>query len=181
MRRRRRAFRARAVVAGGVSYIGSSSYLPTNEEAKRFAIAGAGVLFVVKVLAALITAGLVAGLFPAFSNAIADAALSHSLRRFVLLALLGFGGGGSRARSDTPAPSVFRGHRHRAHAAWRSTCFSSCFPTSMPACSRVLRFPAGYSSAPASLARRGGWACLSCLSSVSSRHRHRSRTRARSR
>ncbi len=79
-----------ASVLGGVIYTGSSSYLPTTEEAKRFAIAGAGVLLVVRVIAAVIAAGLFAGLFPAFTVQVVDRALSRSPRRFILLALLGF-------------------------------------------------------------------------------------------
>ncbi len=81
---------ASALVTGGVTYTGSSSYLPTTEEAKRFAIAGAGVFLIVKVIAAAIAAGLIAGLFPAFTEKVVEKTLSRSPRRFVLLALLGF-------------------------------------------------------------------------------------------
>lgn len=80
-----------AVVDDGVTYVGASSYLPTVEQAKTFAIAGASVFFVVRILAILIGAALLAGLFPAFSQLVADKALSHSPGRFILLALLGFG------------------------------------------------------------------------------------------
>ncbi|MDB5264815.1 MAG: hypothetical protein JWN64_386 [Parcubacteria group bacterium] len=80
-----------SMVHGGVTYTGSSSYLPTVEEAKTFAIAGAGVFFVVRVIAALVAAGLVGGLFPIFAERVADRALGRSLRSFILLALLGFG------------------------------------------------------------------------------------------
>ena len=81
---------ATAVIDGGVDYTGAASYLPTIEQAKTFAIAGAGVLFVVRIIALLILAGLLAGLFPVFSQLVADRALSYTPGRFVLLALLGF-------------------------------------------------------------------------------------------
>jgi MFS family permease len=72
-------------------YTGSSAYLPTTEEAKRFALAGAGVLLVVRIIAAVIVASLVAGLFPSFTKLVVDKAIARSPRRFILLALLGFG------------------------------------------------------------------------------------------
>jgi len=79
-----------AVIDGGVAYTGGSSYLPTVEEAKRFAIAGAGVFFVASILAAVIAAGLLAGLFPLFTSRVTDRVLAPSPRRFILHALLGF-------------------------------------------------------------------------------------------
>lgn len=81
---------ASATVEGGVAYTGSFAYLPTNEEARTFALAGASILFVVQIVAALIAVGLLAGLFPAFTRALIDKALVRSPRRFVLRALLGF-------------------------------------------------------------------------------------------
>ncbi len=78
------------VVDGGVTYTGTS-YLPTTAQAQTFAIAGAGVFFLVRILAAVIGAGLFAGLFPRFAQAVADRALSFSVKRFILLTLLGFG------------------------------------------------------------------------------------------
>lgn len=79
-----------ATVEKGVAYTGSSSFLPTNEEAKRFAIAGAGVMVIVRVLAVVIAAGLVAGLFPAMTMLITERVIGVSARRSILLALLGF-------------------------------------------------------------------------------------------
>ena len=79
-----------ASIEGGVVYTGASSYLPTVEQAKTFALAGASVFFVVRIFAVLIAAALLAGLFPAFSQAVADRALSRTPGRFALLALLGF-------------------------------------------------------------------------------------------
>jgi hypothetical protein len=78
------------IVDGGVEYVGKS-FLPTKSEAQTFALAGAGIFFIVRILAAIIAAGLFAGLFPRFSQAVSDLALSRSVRRFALLALLGFG------------------------------------------------------------------------------------------
>jgi cytoskeletal protein CcmA (bactofilin family) len=80
-----------AVIDGDVAYTGSASFLPTKEEAKTFAIAGAGLFFIVRILSGMVAAGLVAGLFPAFANDVASRILLRSPRRFVLLALLGFG------------------------------------------------------------------------------------------
>lgn len=79
-----------AKIAGGVTYTGDS-YLPSIEEAQRFAIVGAGIFFLVRILAAVIAVGLLAGLFPRFAQAVADRALSASFTRFVLHAFLGFG------------------------------------------------------------------------------------------
>lgn len=79
-----------ATIAGEVTYIGGSSYLPTVEQAKTFALAGASVFFVVRILAVVIAAALLAGLFPQFTQAVADRVLSRTPGRFALLALLGF-------------------------------------------------------------------------------------------
>jgi hypothetical protein len=81
---------ADAVIDGGVTYTGKS-FLPTTEEAKTFAVAGASIFFLVRVLALVIAAGLMGGLFPHLAQAVADRALSYSTKRFILLALLGFG------------------------------------------------------------------------------------------
>jgi cytoskeletal protein CcmA (bactofilin family) len=79
------------LVDGGVVYTGSSSYLPTNQQAQTFAIAGASILFLVQLLAVIILTGLLAGLFPVFTERVADRTLEPSTLRFVLLTLLGFG------------------------------------------------------------------------------------------
>lgn len=80
-----------AIIDGGTHYVGSASFLPTAEEARTFAIAGFGIFFAVRLVAAMLAAGLVAGLFPLFSRRIVEEALGRSLKRFVLLVLLGFG------------------------------------------------------------------------------------------
>lgn len=83
---------ATALIDGGASYIGSSSFLPTSQEAHTFAIAGATILFIVHLSAVLVLAGLLAGLFPLFTERVAERTLvQHSAGKFVLLALLGFG------------------------------------------------------------------------------------------
>lgn len=78
------------VVTNGVIYTGASNFLPTVEQAETFALAGASVFFVVRILAVLIAAAVLAGLFPQFSQYVADRALAPSPGRFALLALLGF-------------------------------------------------------------------------------------------
>lgn len=81
-----------ARIEGGSIYVGSSSFLPSTEEAHTFAIAGATILFVVHLIAVLILAGLLAGLFPHFTERVAERSLAdRSPGGFVLLALLGFG------------------------------------------------------------------------------------------
>lgn len=81
-----------ALVDGGATYIGTSSFLPTTQEAKTFAVAGATILFIVHLFAVLILAGLLAGLFPIFTERVAERTIgAHSPRSFILLTLLGFG------------------------------------------------------------------------------------------
>jgi cytoskeletal protein CcmA (bactofilin family) len=79
------------VIDGGTTYIGSSSFLPTSQEAHTFAVAGATILFIVHLLAVLVLAGLLAGLFPVFTERVAEKALTRTPGTFVLYALLGFG------------------------------------------------------------------------------------------
>lgn len=73
-----------------VNYIGSAPYLPTVQQAKTFAIAGLWVFFLVQVAAAIVATGLIAGLFPAFSERMIETILTRGPERFILLALLGF-------------------------------------------------------------------------------------------
>lgn len=81
---------ASATIIGGVTYTGSSSFLPTAEEAHTFALAGVGVFFLVRLVAGALAAGLIAGIFPMLARRVADTALTRSWKRFVLLMLLGF-------------------------------------------------------------------------------------------
>lgn len=79
-----------SATVGSVAYTGSSAFLPTTEEAETFALAGLGVFFVVRLISAAVASGLMAGLFPAFSQRIVDRTLTQSVGRFSLLALIGF-------------------------------------------------------------------------------------------
>ena len=79
-----------AVIEGGATYTGAASYLPSEEEAARYALAGAGVFFLVKALAALVAAGLIVGLFPQLSERMVHTTLQARPRQFVLRTLLGF-------------------------------------------------------------------------------------------
>src|SRR5262249_49067250 len=81
---------ASAVVGGGVTYTGKS-FLPTTQEAQTFAIAGASIFFFVRILALLIAVGVFGALLPHLAQAVSDRALGYSVKRFVLLTLLGFG------------------------------------------------------------------------------------------
>ncbi|CAN5737793.1 hypothetical protein BH11PAT2_BH11PAT2_00180 [soil metagenome] len=78
-------------IDGVTTYTGSYSYVPTNEEAQRYAIAGAGIFFIVRVLATIIVAGLLAGLFPLFTETVIGSVLPIEPRKLVLTGLLGFG------------------------------------------------------------------------------------------
>lgn len=82
---------ASAKIDGGTTYTGSYAYVPTNAEAQKFAIAGAGIFFIVRLLAMLITAGLIAGLFPRFTHALAERVYVRRPGRLALVTLLGFG------------------------------------------------------------------------------------------
>lgn len=82
---------ASAQIDGGTTYTGSYAYVPTNAEAQKFAIAGAGIFFMVRLLAMMITAGLIAGLFTRFTLALADRVYVRRPGRLALVALLGFG------------------------------------------------------------------------------------------
>jgi hypothetical protein len=81
-----------AHVDGEVNYIGSAPYLPTTQQAKTFALAGLWVFFLVQLAAAIVAAGLITGLFPAFTDRVVELTLTRSVERFILLALLGFAG-----------------------------------------------------------------------------------------
>ena len=78
-----------AVIDGGAHYTGAS-YLPSTTEARTLAFVSVGVFLIVKILSALILAGLLAGLFPRLSQAIALRAFSSSTRSVFLTILLGF-------------------------------------------------------------------------------------------
>lgn len=78
-----------ARVDGGVVYIGSASFLPTAEEAQAFALAGVGIFLLVRLIAVVLAAGLLAGLFPVFSRRIVDDVLSRSFSGFMRTFVIG--------------------------------------------------------------------------------------------
>lgn len=78
-----------AHIAGGVQYRGPS-YLPSSEQAHALILAGFGVFLFIRFLAAIILAGLIAGLFPQFTRAVAQRAFRDNVRSHLLTLLLGF-------------------------------------------------------------------------------------------
>lgn len=79
-----------ATIAGGVSYT-NASYLPDIGTSRVLALISLGFFLFVRILGALILAGLLAGLFPKLAEAVADRASSGRLRSILLQVLLGFG------------------------------------------------------------------------------------------
>lgn len=78
-----------ATTIGGVIYTGSSSFLPTAEEARAFALAGVGVFFAVRLVAGALAAGLIVGLFPALARRMRDEILGRSWKHALALMVLG--------------------------------------------------------------------------------------------
>ncbi len=78
------------VIDGPVTYTGAS-FLPTSQEASAFALAGMGIFFLVRIIGALIVAGLLVGLFPAFTNKVTRQVTDEPLKHTLLMLLLGFG------------------------------------------------------------------------------------------
>lgn len=81
---------ASARIEGGVSYIGSSSFLPTTEQAHTFALAGIGVLFIVRLVAGALAAALLVGLFPTVTNRLVSGVFSSGASGFMRAFLIGF-------------------------------------------------------------------------------------------
>lgn len=79
-----------AVIDGSVTYTGAS-FLPTSQEASAFALAGMGIFFLVRIIGALIVAGLLVGLFPAFTNKVTRQVTDEPFKHTLLMLLLGFG------------------------------------------------------------------------------------------
>ena len=77
------------VIDGGVRYTGSSAYIPTYQQAQRYALIGLLVFFAVRVLAGIIVAGLLVGLFPAFSERVVNRIVTNDVGRAVKLLLIG--------------------------------------------------------------------------------------------
>lgn len=81
---------ASVVIDGGITYT-SASYLPNPGTSRILAIVSIAVFLLVRILGALILAGLLAGLFPRLAVAVIDRAYTNSARETLLTMLLGFG------------------------------------------------------------------------------------------
>lgn len=80
---------ASATIGGGVRYT-NASYLPSASTSRALAFVSMGVFLLVRILGALILAGLLAGLFPRLAEAITERAYTQSPRNILLTMLLGF-------------------------------------------------------------------------------------------
>ncbi|MHB8660504.1 MAG: hypothetical protein ACYC75_00980 [Minisyncoccota bacterium] len=78
-----------AAVTGGVEYT-SASYLPNVGTSRVLVLISMGFLVFVRILGALLLAGLLAGLFPRLAETIADRAYAGRPRSILLTMLLGF-------------------------------------------------------------------------------------------
>lgn len=78
-----------ASVVGGVTYT-EVSYLPGANVSRTLALASIGIFLLARVLAVLVLAGLLTGLFPRFADAIIDEAYGGRPRHILLVMLLGF-------------------------------------------------------------------------------------------
>ena len=78
-----------ARVVGETVYT-QASYLPGADVSRTLAIASIGIFLVVRILALLILAGLLAGLFPRLADTVIDEGYERSVRHTLLTTLLGF-------------------------------------------------------------------------------------------
>ena len=78
-----------AVISGGVEYT-NASYLPDVGTSRLLAVISIGFFLFVRILGALILAGLLAGLFPRLAEAVVERAYSSRTSRILLTAMLGF-------------------------------------------------------------------------------------------
>lgn len=76
-------------IRGGVEYT-SASYLPDASTSRILAIASIGFFLLVRILGALILAGLLAGLFPRLAESVTELAYTARPSRILLTILLGF-------------------------------------------------------------------------------------------
>jgi len=81
---------ASASIAGGVEYT-NASYLPDAGTSRTLALVSVGFFLFVRILGALILAGLLAGLFPRFAELVVERAYAGRARSVLLTTLLGFG------------------------------------------------------------------------------------------
>lgn len=80
---------ASARVVGGVEYK-NVSYVPDIGTSRLVSLASVGLFLLVRILGALILAGLLAGLFPEFASTLVGRASSGNVRSILLTLLLGF-------------------------------------------------------------------------------------------
>lgn len=78
------------VVEGGITYT-SASYLPNPGTSRILALISIGLFLLVRILGALLLAGLLTGLFPRLAEAVVDWAQKDRARDILLTMLLGFG------------------------------------------------------------------------------------------
>jgi len=78
-----------ATILGGVEYT-SASYLPDAGTSRILSLVSIGFFLFARIFGALILAGLLAGLFPKFSEAIIERAHTKKMRNILLAMLLGF-------------------------------------------------------------------------------------------
>jgi cytoskeletal protein CcmA (bactofilin family) len=74
---------------GGARYTGAYAYVPTSQQVHQFALIGSALFFAVRVLAGMIVAGLIAGLFPMLVERIAVILLVRNSKRVSLVLLTG--------------------------------------------------------------------------------------------
>ena len=82
-------FPASVTIIGGIKYT-NASYLPDAGTSRILAFVSIGFFLFVRILGALILAGLLAGLFPSLAEAVALRAYEERPRRILLTMLLGF-------------------------------------------------------------------------------------------
>ncbi len=80
---------ASATILGGVTYK-NASYIPDSGASRALAFVSMGVFLLVRILGALILAGLLAGLFPKLAEAVTERAYRERPRSILLTMLLGF-------------------------------------------------------------------------------------------
>jgi hypothetical protein len=78
-----------AKLLGGVEYT-DTSYLPSAGASRLLGYLSIGIFLLVRILGALILAGLIAGLFPRFAQTLAHRAYAARVRALLLTGLLGF-------------------------------------------------------------------------------------------
>lgn len=78
-----------ATIAGGATYT-QASYLPGADVSRTLALASIGIFLLARILASLVLAGLLAGLFPTLAEAVVGEAYGARVRHILLTVLLGF-------------------------------------------------------------------------------------------